>query len=290
MCIELPATLELVPHLGVLDKLIRAKTPDMEQPKVNRHCEQLPYYLRGACYALHNLELARIQASEQFSIISGGDLNAQWVIGGDLWDIIGFHTDSYLASLRRSFDALVHYFSLCPNHNDLPESFHKLIAGIEGGKYEIDSEIQKLARVFWDNSGSKVKGYRDQAVHKAVIVSNCLMFYHPVAGSVGMRMYLPDDPFEKSPVKLTYDAGIHAMIFFTSSLYSTIEFVNAAVERMIELLAPDDPNVRDSSIVTISFRGGSINIPEREGDGDPVPYSVTVQTIVKRAVQQRESS
>lgn len=283
----LPSSFELIPNLGVLDKLLREKTPVSEQSKVNRHTEQLAYYLRGACHALNQLENTRICAANQFTELADGNPRSQWIIAGDLWDEMGFSTDLYLACLRRACDALLHYVSRCPRNISLPESFKDFVDGIRNRKYQVDSKIGKSALNYWDETGIKVKGYRDQALHKAVILSNCLVFYHHVTGSVGLRMSLPDNPQEKSPAELKYEPGVAAMRFFVGSLYDTIQFVNVSVERMIDLMAPFHRDVRETYVISASIRGGPIIVNEMITDGEPVPFSVTVHDVVRRAAMDK---
>jgi hypothetical protein len=282
---ELPGALDLVPHLGVLDKLLREQTPDKSHGKIHRYTEQLAYYLRGACFALWQFENTRVHAAQQFVELIGDNPRGQWLVTGDVADVLGFTTDSFLTCLRRACDAIVHYLGRCPKTPGLPESFNDLVDGLRKNKYRVDEDITALVLAYWDQYGSKIKGYRDQASHKAVILSNPLMFYHHVAGSVGLKLNLPDDPNEKSPTELKYEPGVLAMSFLVDSLYHTIEFVNAVVERMIDLMAPGQADVRDTYVVSVAARGGPINLLEPAVRGEPVPFSVTMHEVVQRAVR-----
>lgn len=281
----LPGPMELMPHLPVLDKLLREQIPDEKRATVNRLTEQLTYYLRGACYALDLLEGTRNAAADEFVKLNPDNPRGYWVIIGDLSDQMGFAADLFLTYMRRTLDALVNYLAKCPIESQLPASFNDLVKGLNTGKHTLDEEIKDLILGYWENVGSKVKGYRDQTLHKAVIISNCVMFYHPIARSVGLRMCLPHDAQEKSPVKLSYEPHVDAMGFFVEALYATVEFVNRIVERLIDLMSSDS-NVRDEGVIIIFNRGGPLTSDMlKDIRGEPVPYTVTAAEVVRRAVE-----
>ncbi len=277
----LPSQHDILPHLGVLDRLLIEKTPDERVPRVQRQTEQLPYYLRGACAAVHQLESARLDAVTILDKLGIGP-RAQFVLPVDKVDPLSFCYDSFLFCMRRAFDALVPYLSQCPTNLSLPSSMNDLVAGIRKNKWaDLDSEITSEILAFWDSVGWKIKGYQDQASHKAIILSNCVAFKRG-DGVRGLRMLLPDNPDEKRPSELRYAPGVPAMNFATDSLGATIVFANALVERMIDLMAPDDSDVRHTGVVAITMRGFPL-IMSTKMTGEPVPFPVEVADVVKKS-------
>ncbi|MFC1705869.1 hypothetical protein ACFL59_03490 [Planctomycetota bacterium] len=231
----LPSQHTLLPNLGVLDRLLLKRLPSDRVSAVQRATEQLPYYLRGACFALGELERHRHEAVTALEVPGLGP-NTRAVLSADRADPLSFALDFYLFCLRRSFDALIPYISRCPVSQSLPSSMHDLVKALRKGKWQLDNKIQAAILAFWTDVGARIKGYRDQANHKAVILSNCVAFRSE--GRVALRMLLPDDHEEKQPSKLKYEPGVPAMGFAVNALEKSLRFVNVLVERMIDMLAP----------------------------------------------------
>lgn len=279
---------DLVPNLGVLDRLILERSPEQSRSAVDRETEQLPYYLRGACAALYQLEAARREAVTEAFAIPGIGPHTQYVLDADKVDPLSFAIDFYLFCLRRVFDALVPYLRRCPENPDLPRSFSKLYKGIRKNKHSsLDLQIQEIIREFWDDVGETITGYRDQANHRAIILSNCVAFKGD-GGIVGLKMLLPDNPLETSPSELRYEPGIPVMGFALDSLGKTVRFANLLVERMIDLMAPGDPNVRSTGVVSIAMRGAPVQFGPKIS-GEPVPFPVDVGESVVRAVRATQN-
>ena len=279
---KLPNQHELIPNLGVLDRLLMESLDTAGYSKVQRETEQLPYYMRGACFALTELEHYRVQATKAWSEIPDVRPETQFVLPPEHFDPLSFATDSYLFFLRRIMDSLIPYISRCPVRNSLPSSMNDLMKGILSSKYKLDPEIHSLLIAYWQNTGKKIKGYRDQVNHKAVILSNCIVFNTPKG--FGLKMLLPDNPEEKSPSKISYESGIGTMGFLLDSLKLTIQLVNRLVERMIDLMAGEDINPREKAIVGLTIRGGQLQMGSTR-TGEPVPYPVGVRRVVELAFE-----
>jgi len=279
----LPSQHDLIPHLGVLDRLVLERTPKQWVAAVQRETEQLPYYLRGAYAALCQLEAARGEAVKALDELPGTGPRPRFILPPDKVDPLSFAIEFYLFCLRRTFDALVSYLRRCPNDLELPRSFSDLAKGIQRNKYPtLDRQIQKIIRSFWGEIGSTITGYRDRANHQAIILSNCVAFRND-EGAVGLKMLLPDNPHEKCPSELKYEPGVPAMGFTLDSLIKTVQFVNSLVERMIDLISPDDPNVRSSAAVSITMRGAPVEFSAKIS-GEPVPFPVDfAKTVVNAA-------
>lgn len=288
MSIRLPSQHDLIPHLGVLDKLLVASLQTERVSSVQRQTEQLPYYLRGACAAIHQLESARRQAITVLSEPGVGP-HAQFILPNDKIDPLSFAFEFYLFCLRRALDALIPYISRCPKNVSLPASLSDLFDGINKNRYEhIDSTIQRLVVTYWKEVGWRIKGYRDQANHKAIILSNCTAF-NGKDGIAWLRMLLPDNPEETSPSKLRYQPGVPAMKFALDTFQKTVRFANTLVERMIDLIAPGDLAVRNSGIVSIAMRGAPLKL-ESTISGEPVPYPFDLSTLVATAAMEASSA
>jgi hypothetical protein len=153
---------------------------------------------------------------------------------------------------------------------------------VKKGRCQLDSQIIGILENYWNVRGEKLKGYRDQANHKAIILSNCIVFKY--SKGVGLKMLLPDDPKENSPAKITYDPGVSTMGFLLESLKLTIQFVNALVERMIDLMAGGEQNPREMAIVGLAMRGAPL-VLSAQRSGEPVPYPVSVTRVVEMAFE-----
>ena len=180
-------------------------------------------------------------------------------------------------------DSLVSYLSRCPVRTSLPSSINDLMKGIPSGKYNLDSQIKTLLMDYWKSIGKRIKGYRDQVNHKAIILSNCIVFNTPKG--FGLKMLLPDNPEERSPSKISYDPGIGTMGFLLESLKVTVQLINRLVERMINLMAGDDKNSRERAIVGLTIRGAQLKIGLLR-TGEPVPYPVDVRRAVEMAFEE----
>jgi len=279
---KLPNQHELIPNLGVLDRLLMESSDLSGYSKIQRETEQLPYYMRGACFALTELEHYRIQATKAWHKIPEVNPDSQYILPPEHFDPLSFATDSYLFFLRRVMDSLISYIGRCPVRTSLPSSMNDLMKGVLSEKYELDPQIRTLLISYWESVGKKIKGYRDQVNHKAVILSNCIVFNTPKG--FGLKMLLPDNPEEKSPSKISYDPGIGTMGFLMDSLKVTIQFVNRLVERMIDLMASEDNNPREKSIVGLTIRGGQLKVGLLR-TGEPVPYPIGVRRVVEMAFE-----
>jgi hypothetical protein len=282
----LPSHFDIIPNVAALDNLLDLQTPCDRRRAVRRETEQLIYYLRGACWSMELIEDARKSAVD-FYCLQEPAVIRELILAEDLRDRIWFALDSYLTNMRRVFDALIPYLGRCPIGLSLPSSFRDLISGLNTGKpYNLDSVIKTLLQRCWDEVGAKITAYRDQSMHTAIISGDCIV-YTARLGAVGLEVLLPDNPNERSPSKITYDPGTPLMGFVASTLYKTIQFVNAIVERMIDLIAPNDPNARTTSLMTFTPRRKSFEFgPEVERNGEPVPFSVDSHTIAKRAASE----
>jgi len=275
----IPSQHDLIPNLAVLDRLLLAKTEPDRVSATQRETEQLPYYLRGAAAALSQLEAARQHAVTVLDDPTLGP-NTRVILSPDQLDPLAFAVDSYLFFARRTLDATGAYLRRCPANISLPSSMNEFVKGILDSKYAIDSTIKESILLFCDDIGSKIKGYRDQANHKAIILSNCVAFNSPQG--YGLRMLLPDDPHEKRPSHLRYDPGVPAMGFGLDSLRKTIRFVNEIVERQIDLMSQDDPSARSVGVVGPAIRGAPL-VMSPKISGEPVPFPLSVSTVVSGA-------
>ncbi|MFN0252733.1 MAG: hypothetical protein ACKV2T_38015 [Kofleriaceae bacterium] len=272
---------ELIPNLGTLDRLLSEKTNDPERMMaIERQTELVPYHLRGAAFALDQLESARIEAVNVLEKYPGILAGAQVVLTTEI-DPVAFALDAYLFHARRTLDAVLTYLGRCPANLGLPASMNDLVTGLKKNvSYKLDAELTITILRYWDDVGARLKGYRDQASHRAIILSNCVAFRTP-NGASAMRMLLPDDYDETKPSEIGYKPGVPLMAFALSSFGKTVRFVNDLVERMIDLMATE-PNSRKSGTVSILMRGGGMSMGGSI-TGEPVPFPETVSNVAKKA-------
>ena len=272
---------ELVPNLGTLDRLLSEKTNNPERMvAIERQTELVPYHLRGAAFALGQLESARSEAVKVLDKFPGTSAGAQVVLTTEI-DPVAFALDAYLFHARRTLDAVLTYLGRCPANLGLPASMNDLVTGLKKNvSYKLDAELATTILGYWGDVGARVKGYRDQASHRAIILSNCVAFRTP-SGVSGLRILLPDDHDETKPSEIGYKPGVPLMAFALSSFEKTVRFVNDLVERMIDLMATD-PNSRKSGVVSMLMRGGGISIGGTI-TGEPVPFPETVSSVAKKA-------
>ncbi len=216
------------------------------------------------------------------SELPGTSPTTQFVLPLEYSDPLSFATDSYLFFLRRVMDAAISYLGRCPNRISLPSSMNTLMKGVKTGKYKLDVQIKTILEEYWGNVGAKIKGYRDQVNHKAIILSNCVAFNS--TDGVGLKMLLPDNPEEDRPSIINYDPGVNAMAFLLESLKAKIKFINALVEKMIDLMAKGRANPREQGIVAITMRGAPVAFGSSV-TGEPVPFPIGVKEIVKMAFE-----
>ena len=281
---KLPSQHELIPNLGVLDRLIMESCSGDEYSKTQRLTEQLPYYLRATCFSLNELEHYRIQTIKAWSEIPEVGSDTQFVLPPELFDPLSFAADSYLFFLRRVMDSLITYISRCPSRQSLPSSMKDLMKGVETSKYGLDNGVISILNEYWGSIGKKVKGYRDQVAHSAVILSNCVVFNTPEG--YGLKMLLPDNPEERSPSKIGYSPGIGTMGFFFDALKQTIQLVNQIVERLIDLMGAHENNPREKGIVGLTMRGGTLQLNSIKS-GEPVPYPIGVMRVLSMAFDEK---
>jgi hypothetical protein len=280
----LPSEHELVPNLGTLNKLLFERTPESDHKKLHRLIEQLPYYLRGACDAWQRLDALRDAAGQEFMKMPSP--GAKWILSPDCADAMAFALDAFLANLRRACDALLLYVNRCPKHVGLRNSLHDVVNRLRNGAYPaLAPELKSLMFTYWEEMGDRIKGYRDQGAHFAIGASTCFMFYHPVTRGVGLRMLLPDRHDVKSPSEMKYEPGVPVIGFMIESLSSTLKFINRAVERMIDLEVGGGQDPRGERIFFFAMRGGApLRSDEDTSTGEPVPFYLSVNDVIRRAV------
>jgi hypothetical protein len=279
---QLPSHFEIVPNIAALDRLIHDSTPIDQRQSARRGTEQLIYHLRGACWSFERLEEARLAAIDFFNKGEPA-VNRGLILTDDLRDRIWLAFDAYLINMRCVFDSLVPYLSRCQNIPNMPSSLHDLVNKIKRNKtFKLDEAINTLLCRFWDEVGEKVTAYRDRSMHTAIVSGDCLVYFMP-PGFVALEVLLPDNPHEPSPKKMNYDPGVKLMYFVETSVYKTIQYVNAIIERLIDIMAPDDADARKTSLMQFLPRKAFEFGPGVERQGEPVPFSVDIHTIVKRA-------
>lgn len=280
---QLPNQHELIPNLATLDRLIMENVSTDAYSSIQRETEQLPYYLRGACFSINELERFRIETIDAWKNIPSVGPDTQYILSPENFDPLSFSVDSYLFFIRRVMDSLISYLNRCPENLSLPSSMNDLIKKMIAGKVSLDSVIHESLTEYWNTCGEKVKGYRDQVNHKAVILSNCIVFNTPKG--FGLKMLLPDDPHEKSPSKINYKPGVGAMGFIMESLKLTIQLVNRIVERLIDIMGAYEDNPREKGIVGPAIRGGTLSITKLKS-GEPIPYPIGVKHVLQMAMSE----
>ncbi|GEM_PF-6134520 len=261
---------------------------------MHRELEQLPYYARGACWALQELETARVALSILPTTFPG---QIHFGFQEDQLDPIRFAADSFLMNLRRSFDATILYVRDFPSRaarNQIPRSFTELAKGLKKGNgFEIDNQVRALLQSFWESIGERITDYRDLGNHHTIVVSDCLAFTQ--GNKVFLRLMLPDNPDCKSAAKLTHAPGVPLMLFAANALEQTLKMINAVLNRLVALtwpeatIEPEPPLKPGESRIAIRFtgRGGGFTVGEGAPPphGEEVPFPLDIKAIAERAVR-----
>lgn len=279
---------QLIPDLPVLDRLLIESLPRDRVAAVQRQTELLPFYIRGACFHLEAFEAHRHRAISALDGLPGVSAHTRLVLPPEVADPLSFAFDGLLFCLRRSFDSLLPYLSRCPRTLSLPSSMSDLAKDIDNGSYQsLDARVKRDISEFWRETGQTVKGYRDQASHKAVVLSNAVAFR--ANGRAGLRLLLPDDAMEKRPSMIGYRPGVPAMHYAVGAVAATVRLINSLVTIMIDLTSTDPGAARGSATVSIAMRGGPMQIAA-EIQGELVPYPVDIQEVLANAIRAGRSA
>jgi len=316
MYANLPKRDDLFPHLGSLEHILHSQLPSDRVSALTRELEQLTYHIRGACASLLQLEAVRNELIKTQATSLKPSHSVMLV--SEAVDPLSFALDGYLHFVRRGMDGLVLYLRRATKGSKLPASFHHIllrhrtsehlvsgstrfsgriwtqfvqmngvgviVKGIEKRRWpELNNKITDITLHYWNNINRRLKGYRDQSNHTAIVSSNCTLLMTSDS-RYELRLQLPDDPEERSPSKLRYDPGIPAMTFVVNSLTATIKYANDIVERLIDLNADDPDEARCYSLVLTPIRGAPIRIGGTVS-GEPVPYPIDIKQIVNEATK-----
>ena len=267
----IPREDELIPSLHLLYGVLSNSLPDGLSPRLRRELEQLPYYLRGACAAVIQLEDARLNVRDHFAQLGlSAPAATPWILNGEQSLVLCLSVDFYFFCLRRALDALTYYLHGFQQQFNWPDNFPSVLHGIKKKKsWNLDPKILEITTAYWELVGEKINKYRNTGTHALIVPSDCYMFITPT-GEAKLRMLLPHIPEDRQ--SMNYDPGVPAMSFLLDSLVTTTQYINQVVNRIVTLKMP--PNGRPSAMMfAFSGRGGPIRIgPGVEHIGEPIPY------------------
>jgi len=101
------------------------------------------------------------------------------------------------------------------NEMTLPNSMHKLMNN-ETHKNKLPNNIRKLIYEYWDNSGEKLKQYRDLIHHHYPLVRKT---YLKISPEINIIILLPDNPDRTSYKEALFNKNINAIDYVRSSFY-----------------------------------------------------------------------
>lgn len=259
---------------------------------MDRELDQLPYYLRGACWALLQLE----QTRQGLGTFTSNFPNQQmFAFDDDQVDPLRFMTDAFLMNVRRSFDAMIIYLRRFPvraARDQIPRSLTVLMKGLEtGNDYKLDPKVTATLLAYWNSIGQRITKYRDLGHHYTMIVSDCITYARD--GQAYVRAVLPDSPASHSAAGLTYDPGVPLMGFVSRALEETLVMVNVVLNRLISLTFPEAkisqllPPKPGGIRVTMRFTGrGCPQFPMKHLDGEAVPFPIDLFELARRSAAE----
>ena len=101
------------------------------------------------------------------------------------------------------------------NEITLPDNMRKLIDN-EIHNEKLPNNIKKLVNEYWDNSGKKVKQYRDIIQHHYLLVRKT---YLQISPEIKIIILLPDNPDKKAYKDALFNEKINAIDYVRSAFY-----------------------------------------------------------------------
>ena len=131
-----------------------------------------------------------------------------------IFDLFG-RISSILNSIRIMQNITVRLLKYELNEMTLPDSMHKLINN-EKHNEKLPNNIKKLVNEYWDNSGKKVKQYRDIIQHHYPLVRKT---YLQISPEIKIIILLPDNPDKKAYKDALFNEKINAIDYIRSAFY-----------------------------------------------------------------------
>lgn len=101
------------------------------------------------------------------------------------------------------------------NKMTLPDSMHKYIKN-KNHQEQISNEINNIINKYWENSGEKVKQYRDIIQHHHPLVRETYLQIKP---EIKVLVLLPDNPDKKAYKDALFNEQINAIDYVRSAFY-----------------------------------------------------------------------
>ena len=192
-----------------------------------------------------------------------------------------FAIDSYLIAARRSQNAVTRYLSSSPNLISLKGSLHdiynKIIDSDPRTTDAIPPEIREMIIKYWNDSGLKLKNYRDRSEHTALITAEPVAFLNQ-DGQASIRLQLPANPENPSFDTLDFANGPSAVEYLHTSFGELVDFINDVIEQLIDNAMPEaqPETVRKRKALVMKFKAPIVLGPPPQGT--PVPFKSRFST------------
>lgn len=208
----------------------------------------MAHHIGSLVQSIERMFMLREECQMQFNEFEG-NLNLQG-------DEILFHSPSmfdlissistFLSSVRLSQNALMNILgqhlkkSLPSSMSDFLKSHHK---------YAVPKEITTLILNYWNRGGRKAKEYRDVDQHFGLVARHAWIIRGAKLSQA--RIYLADNPKEKSPTKFTY-VNKHDAFDFATEAFDLLHALINDVSSALGYLSPRafDFNIEFSDVMT----------------------------------------
>jgi hypothetical protein len=253
-----------IPHLAILKDHLTFRDgmgSDSVRP-VAMALEQLPYCLSNSYRAVRNLN----EITRQLAAVHDAEVTTPGIF---LWlaeeerDLLGFEIDSFLESAVRAQNALIPYMRRALRCS-MPNSLNGTMKNFVLGKLKISPELTDQLTQYWDNSGKKLREYRDLSQHYALVSSECTL-YRGATGVLGISLTLPNNPDMKNIQGLKFtNPIIQALPYILNALIKLIAISYRITDMLLpqgidRTATPETWILRDATLSSIST---GHNIPE----------------------------
>lgn len=269
-----------LPNLGTLRHQLMESVPEEQFRSAYFTLELLPYSMGATYQAVLDFVAAERDLITR-TTANDAEGNVVHAIGPGGRDLLSYRIDAFLDAARRTQNAVVPYMSKALSIS-LPNSLADVIKRLDSNKLTLPDKIAADVRGYWSHQGKRLKDYRDLSQHHALVASEVRIFYAS-DGRPALYLALPNNPEDKSPTKLVFDAPtIQAYFYMKDQLHWLIRFCH---EITSALAKPPPGNVR-SVTSSIVFRSPLTLGPNAKLEGHYAIDDAVVESEINDLVSQ----
>lgn len=236
----------LIPHLAQLKAQLDASPGSPPEVKRARamDLQRLPYSLNASHYWLTEIGCLLADLASAYTITPDAERISMLHIGVEHAEPIEFAIDAFLDAGRRAQNALMPYLSKSLSVS-LPSSLQVVITQIEKNKSPLPQELRDALLHYWQQSGLRLKQYRDLAQHNVVVCSDVHLFRNR-GGDLQVYIKLPSDPSVKALSVSYSEPVVHALPYVTQAF---LDLLTILYRITAQLILPSHEEVRRATIV-----------------------------------------